>query len=113
MSIDSKIRSAITPIVSVCVPHLYNGTKTEYCTYNFTRYPTDFCDNAPMAIGYSIQLHYFLPSENNPNNKLAQLESALFAAGFDYPQIVDATDNVSQHYVFETGIIEERAWEQQ
>ena len=109
MSIDNKIRSAITPIVSVCVPHLYTETETEYCTFNYTRYPAEYSDNAPMAVGFSIQMHYFLPLKNNPNDKLSQLANALFAAGFDYPQIVDVTDDTGQHYVFETGCAEELA----
>lgn len=106
MNINSTIRAAITPIVSVCVPHLYTGAETEYCTFNYTRYPAEYSDNAPMVVGFSIQMHYFLPLKNNPNDKLSQIANALFAAGFDYPQIVDVTDDTGQHYVFETGYAE-------
>lgn len=115
MSLNTIIRAAIAPVVPVCVPHLYKGSETEYCTFNYTRYPSGFCDNAPISIGYSIQVHYFCPLEGkngayfNPNDKLSQIANALFAAGFDYPQIVDVTDDTGQHYVFETGCAEELA----
>ena len=108
MSVNKAIKTAVEPIVSVCVPHVYKGIETEYCTFNFTTYPAEYGDNAPQSIGYSIQLHYFLPLNNNPNEKLSQLSDALFDAGFDYPQIVDVTDEDGQHYVFETGCIEGR-----
>ena len=107
MSIDKAIRAAVTPVVPICVPHLYAGSATEYCTFNYTRYPAEFSDNAPSALGYSIQVHYFLPLNDNPNAKLNRLANALFAVGFDYPQIVDATDEVGQHYVLETGLEED------
>ena len=109
MSINSIIRTAVLPIVPICEPHLYDGTATEYCTFNYTRYPDDFADDSPRAIGHSVQLHYCLPLNQNPNTKLNQLADALFAAGFVYPNIVDATDDVGQHYVLETEYTEVRA----
>ncbi|MBU5627708.1 hypothetical protein KQI82_12390 [Oscillibacter sp. MSJ-2] len=103
MSINSTIKAAVVPIVPICVPHLYAGTEKEYCTFNYTMYPTDFGDNAPGVIGYSVQLHYCLPLNDSPLAKLKLLSDALFSAGFDYPQIVDVTDKKGQHYVLESG----------
>ena len=111
MEINEKIINAIMPIVPVCVPHMYNGTETEYCTFNYTRFPDEFFDNRPQSIVYSIQIHYYVPLGVNPEIPLEQISKALFSASFDFPQIVDATDEVCQHYVFETGCTEVVSWE--
>ena len=106
MSINSAIKAAVEPIVSVCVPNVYKGEATEYCTFNYSEYPTDFADNASQMTGYSIQVHWFLPLNGNPLVKKAQIKTALIAAGFDDPTVVDVTDDAGQHYVFETGYAE-------
>ena len=106
MSINSTIRSAVTPIVAVCVPDVYTGTATEYCTFNAAEYPTGFADDVPTHIGYSAQVHYFCPTGVNPEAKKTALKNALFAAGFSYPEIQNMTDADGQHYVLECEFID-------
>jgi len=106
MSINSTIRSAVTPIVAVCVPDVYTGTATEYCTFNSSEYPTRFADDVPTFIGHSVQLHYFCPTGVNPEAKKAALKSALFSAGFSYPEIQNMSDADGQHFVLECEFID-------
>ncbi len=40
MSMNNKIRAAVLPVVSVCVPDLYTGEKTTYCTFQYTEMPS-------------------------------------------------------------------------
>ena len=101
MSINSAIRSAVTPIIPECVPDQYDGTDTEYCTFNYTEIPDAFGDEMPGAIRYLVQLHYFLPTGANPYTKKKRLKNALLNAGFTYPSATNASDSDGQHIIFE------------
>ena len=106
MSINSTIRAAVTPIVAVCVPDVYTGTATEYCTFNVSKYPARFADDKPTHIGNSVQLHYFCPTGVNPDAKITALTNALFAEGFSYPEAQDMSDKDGQHFVLECEFID-------
>lgn len=112
MSINATIKAAVEPIVPICVPDLYSGTATEYCTFNYTELPDSFGDETPGAIRYLVQLHYFCPyigkngSYFNPYTKKKQLKNALLNAGFTYPSVTNASDADGQHIVFETEYVD-------
>ena len=88
-------------ICDVVVPQVYTGAETEYIVFNYSEYPLEFADDAPQTVGYSVQVHLFLPLKVNPNTKKESIKNALFSAGFTYPSIQDVTDEEGQHYVFE------------
>lgn len=99
--IDDKIRSAVEPLVPVCVPDLYTGDKTEYCTYNYNEIPSGCGDNRPHAIRYVVQVHWFLPLKKRIHPQKKKLRQALTAVdGFSVPTIVNASDGDGQHYVY-------------
>jgi len=100
-SIDSRIINAVSPVVTTVVPNQYKGSNTEYCVFTYTEMPSVFADSKPAAIRYLVQLHYYLPHRTNPNAKKTNIKNALFNAGFTYPQVINASDNEGQHYVFE------------
>ena len=102
MNLDERIRTALDGVCDVIVPQVYTGDAQEYIVFNYSEYPLEFADDAPQTVGYSIQVHLFLPLKVNPNTKKESIKTALFSAGFSYPSIQDVTDNEGQHYVFET-----------
>ena len=67
MSMNNKIRAAVLPVVSVCVPDLYTGEETTYCTFQYTELPQAFSDDAPQAAVYLVQVHLFAPRGENEN----------------------------------------------
>ena len=78
MSIEAKIISAVTPIVAVCVPTLYEGEAAEYCEMNAEEVPTAHGDDMPHALRYLVQLHYYFPHvDHNPNATKKALRRAL------------------------------------
>lgn len=107
MSINSAIKLAITQAVNVCVPDLYTGAEKTYCTFNYTEYPAGFSNNAPKSVKYDVQVHLFLPVEENPLKLRDKIKNALFMAGFTFPTILNMTDNEYQHHVFECEYEEE------
>ena len=102
MNLDVRIKAALAGICGVIVPQVYTGTATEYIVFNYSEYPLEFADNAPHTVGYSIQVHLFVPLKANPNTMKTSIQNALFTAGFSYPSIQDVTDDEGQHYVFQT-----------
>lgn len=101
MTINQRIINALTGICSVIVPQVYTGEAPEYIVFNYSEYPLAFADDEPQSIGYSVQVHLFMPLKANPNTKKTAIKNALYAAGFTYPSIQDVTDE-GQHYVVET-----------
>lgn len=100
--LDEKIRTAVEPLVPVCVPDLYTGDAEEYCTYNSNEIPAGFGDNRPHAVRYLVQVHWFLPLKQRPHPKKKKLRRALLAVrGFGAAEIVNASDALGQHYVYE------------
>lgn len=106
MSINSKIKAAIEPIVPDCEPNVYNGASVEYCTFNYTEMPTCFGNDEPGMIRYLVQVHWLLPAKANPLSKKKSIKSALLTAGFTYPSVTPASDSSGQHYVFECEFLE-------
>ena len=102
MNLDERIRTALDGVCDVIVPQVYTGDAQEYIVFNYSEYPLEFADNAPHTVGYSVQVHLFMPLKANPNAKKESIKSALFSAGFTYPSIQDVTDEEGQHYVAET-----------
>lgn len=100
MNLDARIRTALTGICDVIVPQVYTGDAAEYIVFNYSEYPLEFADNSPHTVGYSIQVHLFMPLKANPNTMKNSIQNALFTAGFSYPSIQDVTDEEGQHYVF-------------
>lgn len=100
-SVYARLVAAVTPVVPVCEPAIYGGDAEAYCTYNATEMPEGFGDDAPHALRYLLQLHYFCPLAGNPLPTVRQLRQAVFDAGFTYPTMEDASDLDGRHYVLE------------
>ena len=73
MSMNNKIRAAVLPVVSVCVPDLYTGEKTTYCTFQYTEMPQAFGDDMPQITVYLVQVHLFAPCGENVRCSLLDL----------------------------------------
>lgn len=106
MSFNQALIEAVTPIVGICVPDLYSGEASEYCTFNYTESGAGFGDDVPHAALLLVQLHYFLPLRENPLAKRRALRDAILAMGGTAPVITPATDELGQHYIFEFEYLE-------
>ena len=102
MNLDERIRTALDGVCDVIVPQVYTGDAKEYVVFNYSEYPLVFADDEPQTVGYSVQVHLFMPLKVNPNTQKESIKIALFTAGFTYPSIQDVTDEDGQHYVAET-----------
>lgn len=100
MTVNEKIIETVAPIVPECVPDVYTGESEEYCTFQVSEFPAGFGDNTAQALRCSIMLHYFAPLGQNTVATRTALRRAI-AAAFTAPIVTPASDDLSQHYVYE------------
>ena len=99
--IDSKIRTALEPLGLPVCPHDYEGEELEYITFVYSELGALHANGAAQAIRYLVTLSWYLPNGNDPGQGKARIRQLLKAAGSTWPDIVNASDDEGQHYVFE------------
>lgn len=116
MSVEEKITAALAGFGL----DVSNGVSFEglapYFTFNCATVPADFGDDAPGHELYLVQVHLFAPLNVNITALKRQVKRALYAAGFTWPSLTDATGSLSRrdrpeerHIVFECEISAEGA----
>lgn len=110
MDPSERLCAAVTPLVSICRPNVYQpgigDSEDVYCTYNFNELPRVFAKGSPNAIVYLVMLHLYAPNGLDCRGLKKELAFALHCKGFTYPLITDASDANGQHYVFECEFME-------
>lgn len=112
MTTFEKIISAIEPFGFPHAPDVYRGKTPRWFTYNYADdYGTDFSDDNPGAVIVSVQVHLFLPINDDFINLKNKVRRSLFRQGFTFPEITVMTedDEKLRHIIFECDIIEEGA----
>jgi hypothetical protein len=87
-------------------PGAYTGEEKTYFTFNYTSEGSDFANDAPNHERNLVQVHFYCPLDFDCVSIRKQVKQKLFAAGFTYPVVTDASDKVSQHLTFECEIAE-------
>ena len=102
MSLEERIREAVTPIVPEFAADVYTGDADSYCVLNATEMPEGFGDDRPRAIRYLAQLHWYSPLRTDPRATKRALRAAIGGLqGCTTPSVVPATDQDGGHLVFE------------
>lgn len=102
-SIDSRIVDALSEFGLEIEKSVYTGQKKKYFVFNYSTIPDDFSDDAPEHERYLIQVHLFAPPfEKNINQMIKSVKTAIYNAGFIFPETVDDSDSDWRHIVFET-----------
>lgn len=112
MTTFDKIIAAIEPFGFPHAPDVYREKAQRWFTYNYADdYGTDFSDDEPGAVIVSIQVHLFLPIDDNFIELKNKVRRAIFRNGFTFPEITVLTedDEKLRHIIFECDIIEEGA----
>jgi len=113
MSINSTLKAALDAIAPVHADE-YSADESGADTYiviNYNSRPADFGDDEPEHEVFSVQVHFYCPAGVNSLAKRRAIKKALSAAGFTWPEYINASDRDGQHHVFEcyiaTGVGEE------
>lgn len=88
-------------------PDRYEGEAKRYFTYNYAADTgTLFGDDAPEGTIASMQVHFFLPMEDNFVKIKNEIRKALFKGGFTFPEVTILVENSIRHIIFECEIEE-------
>lgn len=110
MSVNSVIIGALQGYGYPVKPSPYTGTEAHYFTFNQAADSgADFGDNAPIMDILDMQVHFFMPLEENYLTAKAKIRKSLFDAGLGYPSVQMATEpgNKIRHLIFECEYIAE------
>lgn len=105
MSVEARIKAALDafgdPVEKSQLYAAAGECPPRYYTFNCDSIGADFGDDGPGHERWLVQVHLFAPLGENCIRRAGATKRALFAAGFTWPGVVDATDQDGQHYVFE------------
>ena len=102
-----KIIAAIKPFGFPHAPDIYEGSEEHFFVYNYADEMADFyADNAPAAVRASVQVHLYVPAEENFIELKNKVRRAL-QQGFTYPEVTVLREAKKRHLVFECDIEEE------
>ena len=111
MTVDELIISLLSDIAQV-KPDFCKGTDTVYIAFNYDTYPVRFGDNSPAYDKYLVQIHFVCPMTGyDAVDKCKEIKRRLLKGGFTYPDMTNASDEYSQHYVFECEYTEAIEWQ--
>lgn len=101
-SVSEVLQAALETVYGDNVfPDVYVGTAEEYVVWNYSIIPEIWADSTPHAARYLVQVHLYSPREKNPAEAILELDRALWAAGFTWPSVTNASDEEGQHHVLQ------------
>ena len=77
-----------------------------YFVFNYSTFGTGYADEDPNGEVFIIQVHLYAPLAKNVSRLKRQVKASLHAAGFTWPETVDASDEKARHIVFEFQYVE-------
>lgn len=101
MSVEAMIVAALTGFgYDVANSVSYSKNKT-YFAFHDTVIPADYGDDTPQHERHLVQVHFFCPLNVNITTMKTSIRRALYAAGFSWASVTDASDGDGRHIVFE------------
>ena len=105
MSVEARVKAALDvfgdPVEKSVLSGGSRSRPLRYYTFSCTSFGDDYGDDAPGHERWLVSVHFFAPLGENCVQRARETKRALFAAGFTWPEFVDATDQDGQHLVFE------------
>lgn len=106
MSVDAKIRTALTALKVPAENAIYQGNAKTYFVFSYTTIPDAHADDVAQAERYLISVSLFAPLSGNITTLVKQTKNALYKAGCTWPSTTNLTDENGRHIVFECEIAE-------
>lgn len=105
MSVEAEVKTVLDrfgdPVEKSTLYASSGKNSRRYYTFACQSFGDDFGDDGPGCERWLVQVHLFAPLWENCLEQVRETKRALFAAGFTWPDMTDATDTDGQHYVFE------------
>ena len=105
MSVEARVKAVLDvfgdPVEKSVLDAAAQNHPSQYYTFSCDSFGAAFGDDEPGCEHCLVQIHLFAPLDQNCLRQVRETKKALFAAGFTWPQVTDATDQDGQHFVFE------------
>lgn len=105
MSVEARVKAALDvfgdPVEKSVLDSGARQRPARYYTFSCNSFGADFGNDAPGCERCLVSIHLFAAQGENCIRRVKETKRALFMAGFTWPQVVDASDQDGQHYVFE------------
>ena len=109
MTVNQQIKRALEPFGYPVKPDRYTGSEKKWITFNEAdNRAVMHGNNRPLGDQVAMQIHFFLPIDENYLKERREIRKALLGAGFTYPIITMLTEDDTgyRHIIFECEIIE-------
>ena len=105
-NVDEALQDALNPIFPDRVfPNQYKGQAREYLVTSHLTIPEVPGENGAGAARHLVMVRYFLPTGQNPNEKIVQISRALLGHSFTTPSVTPAHDAQGQCWIFECAYV--------
>ena len=105
MSINQELITALVTLDGFSkenvVPDVYTGTKNKFIAFNIADERGVVCDDSATENVISIQVHLFLPLNENYFNIKDLIKTKLVSIGYSYPVVSQMIDDDKRHLIFE------------
>ena len=110
MSVIGKIDRILETVCDEVAKDVYEGKSDTYIVYNVAAEdPTGYHDDAPSDNIIYLQIHLYMPKDDDYTLLQKELKTAVFNGGFSYPRVALNTvekDTDKRHICYETNIAE-------
>jgi len=97
MNVNPIVTSALSSLELPVFPNVYDGTKAEYITFNYSdERPAVRADDEDILDETTIQVHYF--TKTNPQSMKKAIRKALRAAGFSIISTQEFYESDTKYY---------------
>ena len=105
MIVEERVKAALDvfgdPVEKSVLSAAAKRRPTRYYTFSCDSFGAAFGGNKPGCERCLVHVHLFALLNQNCLQQVLETKKALFAAGFTWPEVTDATDQDGQHFVFE------------
>lgn len=101
MSLESRIRTALSGFDFPCRANSYDGSADTFFTFSMFSIPAGNADDAPTIEQFSVQLQLTAPKTLDISTIRKPIKLALFNAGFSWPEENDISDSDKNRIAFE------------
>ena len=106
-SMEKMVRDALLVFGDPVENGVYAGEAKRYFVFSLASFGESFGDDEPLRERWLVNVHLFAPLNENVAARRREVQRALFAAGFTWPNVTDVSDSEARHLVFECEEAEE------
>lgn len=105
MTINERVRAAVTPVIPDCVPGEYTGDSETYATFDVIETPDVLAEGTAHAVVATVVLHWYRSKNIKVEPVRTQLVQNLLSQGATYPTITHGAEEIILEFELEAEAI--------